>query len=246
MQLAARRVLVQLERPLGALFSGRDHGAAQMAALVEHFLDVVRDGVEGAHATRTSAICLEQLLGAYGTLLFVQSHALTAQTPAELSRDLAIFDALLEKHCATGPFASRHKAATKVRAAALLQLLARLQELLATVLCGFGGEDGWSTDAVVAQAAALCAAQPGLTRELLARLLAKCRVPQLRGRKAAAVLDACEAAAKRASVAQRADEESIAACGRFFATTAEAARLGPRRFSILKLLELQQSARRWE
>ena len=62
MQLAARHILVQLERPLGALFGSGRHQPTQMAALVDHFLSTVREGVAGDHATRTAATCLEQLL----------------------------------------------------------------------------------------------------------------------------------------------------------------------------------------
>jgi hypothetical protein len=59
MQLAAQRVLVQLERPLAALFAAGNakHHPTEMAAVVEHFLKMVCDGVAGVHATRTCAIC---------------------------------------------------------------------------------------------------------------------------------------------------------------------------------------------
>ena len=134
MQLAARRVLAQLEIPLGALFSGRPHHMDEMAALVDHFLQMVRDGVAGSHATRLCAITLELLLCTYGVMLLVQDAPLTPGTPALLSADLVILERLLATHCAAGPFASRIKAATRVRANALLALLGSLRDLLAQAL----------------------------------------------------------------------------------------------------------------
>ena len=134
MQLAARRVLAQLEIPLGALFSGRPHNMDEMAALVDHFLQMVRDGVAGSHATRLCAITLELLLCTYGVMLLVQDAPLTVSTLALLSADLVILERLLSTHCAAGPFASRYKAATRVRANALLALLDSLRDLLAQAL----------------------------------------------------------------------------------------------------------------
>lgn len=136
MQLAARRVLVQLELPLSALFavSGRPHQLNEMAAIVDHFLSMVADGVAGTHATRTCAICLEQLLCTYLVLLLAQEAPFGAATPHVVAQDLRVFERLLHAHCPTGPFASRAKAGARVRASALLHLLASFGGLLARLL----------------------------------------------------------------------------------------------------------------
>ena len=284
MQLAARRVLLQLERPLSALFAhGLPHQPNEMAALVDHFLQMVRDGVAGSHATRTCAICLEQLLCAYGTMLFLQEDKLTDATPQVLATDLGVFQHLLVTHCAAGPFASRHKAAARVRASALLQLLGNLHALLERILSPGGAafkrthaapgpSSTVDVEALVALATQLWARQPALTRDILGRLLGKCQVPQLRGKKGNALLDACEAGVKRAAAAKKerheqgrrasasgskhqlaavpqdvAEAEECRACERFFNTVAEALRMGRKQFTVLRLLELQGSAtRRWD
>ena len=210
MQLAARRVLVQLERPLGALFAGGStrHHPAEMAALVDHFLVLVRDGVAGSHATRTCAICLEQLYTAYGSMLFVQEHALTSTIPQMMAADIQVFEQLLNKHCAAGPFASRQKAVVKVRAASLIQLLRSLHGLLSLVLTPSveeaaaekPGKHGSHVDVPGLQrfVTQLFAQQPALTKELLTRLLHKCSkgIKALHGRKGAALVEACELAAR--------------------------------------------------
>ena len=90
-------------------------------------------------------------------------------------------------------------------------------------------------------------AEPGLTRDVFARLLKKCRtVPSLRGRKLNSVLDASEAAARKAHAASSPlSAEATAASSAFFGLVGEALLLG-RKFTMMRLLELQGSAtRRW-
>ena len=105
-------------------------------------------------------------------------------------------------------------------------------------------------DEVVAAAARLRNEQPSLTRDVLARLLKKCaKAPAMRSRKLPAVLEASETATvaatrPRGHSGSVQDAEGPAACAHFFALVAEALQLG-RQFSMVRLLELQQSARRW-
>lgn len=278
MQLAARRVLVQIERPLAMLFAGGStrHHPNEMAALVDHFLQMVRDGVAGSHATRTCAIVLEQLLLAYGTMLFVPDAPLTCNTPDTISADLAVFERLLNTHCDSGVFASRHKAATRVRAAALLQLLCSLQELLTEILTPAATSAAVDVDEVSALVTQLMAQQPALTRELLTRIFGRCKgVKAVLGRKGAALLEQAELAARRdltphaatnrASVRHDGDGASPGAglgeasssaeagaadakrvCSLFFQTATAAVALGKKGFSVGRLIENLGSARRWE
>lgn len=229
----------------------------------------------------------------------------TAETPPTLAADLAAFDGLLAKHCASGTFGSRQRAATRARAAALLALLGSLLALLECALTpgakaergeaplpavgvfavssrgsrasaagdaapvfaksertSAAKDSGGDADELVAAAARLRVQQPALTRDLLARLLKKCsRAPLLKkASKCSAVLDASEAAVQAEAQRSRrscggggaspggspgeAAGEGAAACASFFNLVHEAVNLGGK-FSVVRLLELQQSARRW-
>lgn len=255
MQLAARRVLLQLEVPLGHLFDVKAHQPSAIASLVDLRLQSVREGVGGSHATRTCAICLEQLFCAYGVMLLVQEAPFQpGATPTALAADLAGFERLLSNHCAAGLFASRSKAAARVRAKAMLSLLGSFHALLERLLRPAAGAanappapDAAETDAIMAVATELWMKQHALTRPVLARLLSKCRVPATRGRRATALLDACEARGRQAGSMQADAADAASACAHFFATVAEALQMGRRKFTIVRLIELQQSAtRRWE
>ena len=274
MQLAAHRVLIQIERPLAMLFAGgkASHQPNEMAALMDHFLQMVRDGVGGSHATRTCAICIEQLLLAYGAMLFVQEAPLTCNTPHTIGTDLAVFERLLNAHCDSGPFASRNKASTRVRAATLLQLLCSLQELLTEILAPAANSTAVDVDDVSTLVSQLMAQQPGLTRELLTRLFNKCKgVKPVLGRRGAALIEQAELAARRdlaggstpRSAASRmsvrqdsggglaeagevgAVDESKRVCALFFQTATSAVALGKKDFSVVRLIENLGSARRW-
>lgn len=251
--------------PIGHLFGPRPHQPHELAALVAHFLRVVRDGVASAHATRTCAVCLEQLFCAYGAMLFVAAPPLSAATPAAVARDLAVFGALLGEHCSSGPFASRDKAASRVRAAAVLSQLNALHGLLLTALCPASGA-AVEADKVVECAAGLRTAKPALCRELLCRLLDKCRVPKLRGAwRIGAALDTHEAAAAKQLQAcagkslgtvvgggaggsfssHKPEPEAGNAADHFFCFALAAVRLG-KHFTAERLLELVCPAtRRW-
>ena len=249
MQLASRRVLVQLERPLSSLFTSVAHQPNEMAALVDHFLSIVRDGVEGSHATRTCAICLEQLLSAYAVILFIQEHSLTAATPVVLAADLKVFEGLLSKHCASGPFASRHRAAAAFKAKALHRVLVHLCEMLETIFGSARSKadappEPATPEALLAAVVELRARQPALTREILLRLLRKCKTAQLRGRRAASVLDASEASVRQAAPQ---DHDAMQACSNLCATIKEALQLKlGQKFSMIRLLEtLGTGTRRW-
>ena len=190
----------------------------------------------------------------------------------ELSAGLQVFDELLAKHCAAGPFASRDRAAARARVVALHRMLSSARELLAAVLCpsadappnGAAGAEAVIVFAKSArkeavpsseaeEAGSLTAAatrfwrgEPGLTRDIFSRLLRKCKVAGLRGRRLASVLETSEAAARQAHAAASAQEaEAASASSHFFGLVSEAIGLG-RKFSMMRLLELQQSAtRRW-
>ena len=123
--LASLHVLVQLERPLCALFNGSPHQPLEVAAVADHFLDIVRGGVLSGIAPLVCALTLEQLFIAYGVLLFVQPQPFTQArcardareirprrdakrdarrshtqgTPTTMQHDLFTFDTLLAKHC---------------------------------------------------------------------------------------------------------------------------------------------------
>ena len=89
---------------------------------------------------------------------------------------------------------------------------------------------------------------PALSRDILLRLLRKCKTPVLRGRRAAGVLDASEAAtAQRLSSASSKDAEANHACAQLSTTIAEALQLHlGRKFSVVRLLEtLGAGTRRW-
>ncbi|KAL1508239.1 hypothetical protein AB1Y20_004356 [Prymnesium parvum] len=202
MQLASHQVLMQFEIPLGSLFSGKPHQPNEMGALVSHFLEIVRNGVVSAHAVRMSAIVLEQLYIAYGVMLFVGQAQFTSNTVSVLQKDLDVFAALLEKHCAAGPFASRHKAQSRLRAEWMLSLLRMLQELLDPLLRA-PSESMFATDAeeydglgsLIVQ---VCSHAPDISRAVLLRLLSRCRLPGIPGgvlnRRRAAVVDGHERA----------------------------------------------------
>ena len=82
---------------------------------------------------------------------------------------------------------------------------------------------------------------PGFSRELLLRLCSKCAGSELcKGRRRAALLDACDAAATGAwagAVTRPAEAESPLL---FFARVTAALRMG-RRFSVQRVLELRQA-----
>ena len=247
---------------------------------------MVRDRVAGSHATRACATCLEQLFCAHGAMLFVADAPFTAATPAILAADLASFDGLLGRNCASGPFASRHKVEARARASALLQLLHSLLDVLTRVLTPAdmpAHEPRWGVGfrvaapraaadanvvapAVEAPAAAvdveglrgsltqlLAQHRPALTRDMVVRLLSKCKgVASLKGRRTTALVDACDAASARLSVASSGGgtprpghEADAEACNHFWSVVDESLQLG-RRFSVIRLIDLQQSAtRRW-
>ena len=106
-------------------------------------------------------------------------------------------------------FASRQKAVVKVRAASLIQLLRSLHHLLSLILTPSveeaaaeqkPGKHGSHVDVPGLQrfVTQLFAQQPALTKELLTRLLHKCSkgIKALHGRKGAALVEACELAAR--------------------------------------------------
>ena len=112
---------------------------------------------------------------------------------------------------------------------------------------GGGGAKGCTTEEVVAATSRLWAAQPVLERELLSRLLAKCRgVASLRGRRVASVLDAAEATCPRngRSTMATAEEEAAAACAHFVEVVQQAMQVPRGKFSIARLLDLQQAGAR--
>jgi hypothetical protein len=159
-------------------------------------------------------------------MLFVQEAPLTAATPPIMRADLQVFELLLGKHCAGGQFASRHKAVARMRVTGLIGLLNSLHALLARLLTpgDDGGNDGdgagddgdgdgtapppkqpsgGAAPAVDVEALSgfltqLLAQQPAFSRDLLLRLLNKCKgVKVVHGRKGASLVDACAATAAR-------------------------------------------------
>ena len=90
--------------------------------------------------------------------------------------------------------------------------------------------------------------RPSPATSSCAALLRKCKTPVLRGRRAAGVLDASEAAtAQRLSSASSKDAEANHACAQLSTTIAEALQLHlGRKFSVVRLLEtLGAGTRRW-
>ena len=91
-QLACRRIVMQLEPSLVELFGRRAHAPHEMAALVSHFVNLLQGGVMLAYAHRACGLCMEQLLLLYGTMLFVQKDALGHGTPQQMASDLEVFE----------------------------------------------------------------------------------------------------------------------------------------------------------
>lgn len=59
-QLACRRIIMQLEPSLVELFGKRAHAPHEMAALLTHFLTLLQGGVMLAYAHRACGLCMEQ------------------------------------------------------------------------------------------------------------------------------------------------------------------------------------------
>jgi hypothetical protein len=176
-QLAAWRLLLQLEQPILALFGKREHAPREVANLINHFIGVMREGVPPANAARFAARTLALLLVAYGAMLFQQTAALPVDTPARMLRDVAVFEELIGHFCVGAPTPSR------VRCERTLALLLRLQSVIAALL----GERGAPNIAEAAEAVADARAMdPGFSAALRARLAERCHL----SRQHAAALEA--------------------------------------------------------
>ena len=202
-------------------------------------------------------------------MLFVGQVPFTADTASVLRRDLDVFAALLERHCAPGVFASRHKAHARRRAEWVLALLHKLHELLDTLLrpptASGAAEEAEERDRLGTLVVQLCAHAANLSRAVLLRLLDRCQRRDLRGaalnkRRAGALAGHDRAIAQPSSSSPLHSlphkHSTFAPLGgdgggsegpleppRFCATVEEALQLG-RRFSMWRLLELQHSATR--
>lgn len=189
------------------------------------------------------SLCVEQLLMTYGAMLFVQKEPLGRDTPAQMASDLDVFRDLVSTLCAGAPASKRQRAERLLR---LLQLVSTLLSALLDTPAEGRADPPFA--AICGHVAELRALDGGFSRELLSRLASKCNASDFsKGKRRAALLDACDAALGGGAPAAAAAPSPAAATPakskaeselRFFARVAQSLRMG-RKFSVQRILELR-------